>query len=433
MGALCAGALALSAANASELPRRGALGVSLQGVAGGVGVAAVQPGSGAARAGVQPGDRLVSINALPVSDPVSLQAATTTLSAEVAASLVVEREGEAMTLTFTPSALPAPTLDGAVVQLGHVRLASGDRIRTVTLIPQGVSGPAPAVYYIQGIPCAAIDSFANPDSYRTRLFRRLIEAGFIVGFADKPGMGDSEGAPCQSGGFDREVEAYGLAAAQLAARADVDASRIYGVGVSMGGIQAPLIAQEGQFDGIITWGSGVSPWHDYLVTTFRNRAIQQGQPASEAEPALDAMRWAMARLLTDDLTPEQIAALDGERYAAYEASWGPMETLAGRHFTFHQELDDTSVWAAWQAFEGDLLALQGEYDWVANDYDHALAAVIVNQARPGQAVFERVPGLDHGMTYHDSLQASYAAPFQGAQDEGFHDRALAWLIAQAGL
>jgi hypothetical protein len=199
----------------------------------------------------------------------------------------------------------------------------------------------------------------------------------------------------------------------------------------MGGIQAPLIDAAGDFAGIVTWGTGATPWFDYIATNFRMRAIIQGQPAAQAEPGIRLLRSMMADLLIDGSSPDEIRAARPEDVATFESSFGSLERFAGRHYSFHQELDRAEVWSAWQGFDGQLLAVQGEFDWVASEADHRLAVEAVNRNGQGSAEFVIVPGLDHAMTAHATLADSFANTFQGEQSDAFHDVAIEWLTARA--
>lgn len=436
--ALLASAIIAAASLADDsLPRRGSLGLELgPAEGGGIGVTGVVPDGPAVGAGVQVGDVLVSVNGYPVNDANTLQAATAALASDEPARVVVRRGEDEVVIELTPTPVEIPDFPGAHERYGHVTLANGDRVRTITLIPEEASPLAgenglPGVFYIQGIGCSTIDAFANQSNQRNRMLADLLRAGFVVGLADKPGLGDSEGVKCRDGGFHREVEAFRLAAQAFASSDAVDADRVYGVGVSMGGIQLPLIADTVAFDGIVTWGTGFSPWLDYLTTNFRWRSVMQGQDAAQTDPVLRSWRRVMSAILLQGMTPDAVEAALPQDFAVVSAAFGSIEHLAGRHYTFHQEIETVNLWAAWQSFDGALLALQGEFDWVADERDHRLAAEVMNLRRPGSAKFELVPGLDHGMTRHDTLAESFSNAFNGDPSHAFHDRAVAWLVETA--
>ena len=171
----------------------------------------------------------------------------------------------------------------------------------------------------------------------------------------------------------------------------------------------------------------------YQCCQFIQRiTLTQDQPAAQSEASLRLLRSMMADLLIEGQTPDEIRAARPDDAAALEARWGSLDHFAGRHFTFHQELDRAAVWAAWQNFDGRLLAAHGSFDWVASEADHRLAAVAVNADDPDAAQFVIVPGLDHAMTAHETLEDSFANAFQGEQSDAFHTLAVDWLRARAG-
>jgi len=446
--AVCAGfliALLIAAAGpaqaSGELPRKGSLGVQAQGApGGGVTVVGVQPGSAAEEAGVQQGDVILSLNGVPTPTVPAFIGAASGLEVGKPVPMSVRRGGESLELEVSPKPRPAPTLEGTQITLSHVTLDNGNRMRTFTVRPDSAlpsGGTRPGMFLIGGIPCQSMESFANPNHPMTKLIKRAADAGFAVLVVDKPGTGDSEGIPCLEGGFDREVEAFVKGLAAFKAESDVDAERIHLVGISMGGIQAPLVAQQSPVKGIVTWGTGVQPWFDYIATNFRERFHMQNQPPAVIDQVMRTVRDYMARLIILGQTPEEILAEVPALHGAMEASFGPgsATTFAGRHYTFHQEIDKHDIGTAWAAFgasKGNAAIVHGEYDWVATERDHKLAADIVNRTG-GAAVWIMLEGLDHGFTKHETLADSFANAFQGEPSDAFQDAAIKWLKTQEGL
>ena len=418
------GALA-NAANI-DLPRRGALGLGLQPTPDGVIIAQVPESASAWSAGVRPGDRLTAIAGVPVGGYLDLQAASHQLSWKQPVEITVSRDGETLSFEIAPTIMPRGQVEGGQSEYGFVITPSGNRIRTVTLVPDASSlrseAGLPGVVYLQGIACQSIDLFGGPDHPRGRLFHDLIAAGFAVSFADKPGIGDSDGQPCREGGFDTEVEAYTSAAQAFAHRPDIDASRIFVIGVSLGGVQAPLLAREVDLAGIVTWGTGVQPWFDYIITNFRMREWRE--PTADPQLSHDhfaTVREVLARALVLGQSVEEIRQARPEQMAAFEAAYGPLDGFAGRSLAFHREIDAAPVRPAWEAFDGALLALHGEQDVIATRTDHQWAAEIVNRNHPGSARFEVLDDLTHGWRRRED----------GGLDYQFHERATAWLTEQA--
>lgn len=432
---LVAAATCFATAAADDLPRRGILGVKLiPAEGGGVAISEVfNPSLSDAAVG----DVIVAVNDIAVANIGEIIAALGRPKPGDAVKLSLRRGGSEAAAAGTLIPAPDPMFDARKLELGHVTLAGGARIRTMLLRPAVETltkdGRAPAVMMVPGINCGSGEVFANPTHPDTLLYAMLTGAGFAVYVVDKPGVGDSEGEPCATGGFDVEVEAFTKAAEALTTTAGIDPDRLFAIGLSMGGVQAPLIAEKVKFRGIVTWGTVVMPWYDYLLASFRRRTVLQGEDPIQAEVMLRMWRKVLAAAYVDGLSRAEIEQRMPEDLKAFEESAGSLDAFGGRSLKFAQQCDKANLHAAWRAFGGDLLSLHGEYDWVAEEYDHRLAAFIVNQSRPGAAAFEIVPGTDHGHTRHESLADSFANAFKGAPDDQFQKRVTAWLVEKAKL
>lgn len=432
--ATLAAAWLAGAAMADDLPRRGVLGVKLSAADGGVKVEEVlNPNLD----GVKAGDLLLTVDGKAVTDPGQVIAALGRRKADDIVPLGLKRDGAAVEVEarLMPAAIPA--LDGRPFELGEVKLPSGIRVRTEYLPPATADlsrdGKAPVLMMVQGIPCITNDTFSTTISPIGDLYRMLNAKGFGIYLVEKPGIGDSEGEDCRTGGFNIEVEAFRAAALELARRPGVDPSRLFAAGISMGAIQAPLIAREAGFRGIVTWGGAVMPWYDYMLATFRRRMVLQNQPAAEVEPMLRVWRRIFAAAFVDKLSRDEIAAKMPDDLRVFEESAGSLEAIGGRSLRFGRECDEANIAAGWQAYEGELLSLHGEFDWVSEDYDDRLASFIVNTNHPGHATFEIVPGLDHTMTAHATLADSFPNLMKGAKSDLFEKRAAEWLLEKAKL
>lgn len=420
------------AAYADDLPRRGVLGVKLSPGDGGVKVEEVL---NANLTDVKAGDLLVTVDGKAVTNPGQVIAALSRRKADEVVPLGIKRGAESVDVQarLIPAAIPA--LDGRPFEQGSVTLPSGIRVRTEFLPPKTDTltrdGKAPVLMMIQGIPCITNDTFSTTISPIADLYRRLTETGFAIYLVEKPGIGDSEGEDCQTGGFNIEVEAFRAAALQLKTMPGVDPARLFAAGISMGAIQVPLIAKEAGFKGIVTWGGAVMPWYDYMIATFRRRMVLQNQPAAEVEPMLRVWRKIFAAAFVDKLSRDEIAARMPDDLKAFEDSAGSIEAIGGRSLKFGRECDEANIAAGWQSYEGELLNLHGEFDWVSEEYDDRLASFIVNANHPGNATFEIIPGLDHTMTAHATLADSFPNLMKGAKSDLFQERAAAWLIERA--
>lgn len=428
-----------SLAHADALPRRGTLGLALSPAEGGNGFKVTEvlnPGAGA----IHKDDIVLSFDGRPLTGPEGLGVAGAVYGVKGGANVKVAllRNGAAMTVSIPAMTAPPPTLDGRAVEMGVAQAPGGPRVRTYLLEPADKklarNGRLPAVMILPGVNCGTVEAFGSATHPYTRLFKSLTAAGLTVVMADKPGQGDSEGTPCLRGGYNVEEAAFRAAAKDFVADKRIDPKRFYVIGISLGAIQAPMVAEASNAKAVITWGGLVLPWYNYLLTTFERRAVLQGEdPVATAAYGLH-WRRVLAAIFIDGKTPAQIKAEMPEAYAAAAAAagdGGSLETFAGRAWAFHREVDRAQAWRAWNVFDGKLLALHGEYDWVSELADHRLAVDIVNRRHPGNASLEIVTGDDHVHTKHATLADSFAHFGEGAQDDAFFTRCAEWLSQQA--
>jgi len=349
--ALFVATFACWADDSGPLERRGSIGIALQPSASGIVVAAPPTNPVYQEAGIEVGAILRTISGQPVTNWIDLQALTHQLPAGQPVDLVFDVKGTDQSVAIVPQPAGPSEVPGAAVHYDEARSVDGLRIRTITLIPDsstlGDENGIPGVFYIQGITCQSIDQIAGRLHNRSRIFLDLLDAGFAVSFTDKPGVGDSDGIACREGGFDREVKAYQAAAQAFASHEAIDKNRLYAIGISMGGYQFPLVADAVDFAAAVSWGAGVSPWADYLISNFRNRAMLNPVTAPEAhDDALRAQREVVSALLIQDLEPAEVRERMPESATMAEQQMGPLESFAGRALVFHREADAAALWPA---------------------------------------------------------------------------------------
>jgi dipeptidyl aminopeptidase/acylaminoacyl peptidase len=117
-------------------------------------------------------------------------------------------------------------------------------LRTITMTPK-TPGPHPVIYFIPGYNCFSIDNMNVNSPYR-KLFDSLATLGNIIYRVEKPGMGDGPSpCNCEITGFEKELSAFEAGYKQLLSYPWATEDRIFLVGHSMGGVQAPLLAAKG--------------------------------------------------------------------------------------------------------------------------------------------------------------------------------------------
>jgi dienelactone hydrolase len=239
--------------------------------------------------------------------------------------------------SFARESLPNTTFE-----YGHVTLPDGIRLRTIVSRPMNAARPAPAVMFLQGGGCGSIDvpGAAGSPGPLTRLYA-IAQRGFVTMRVDKPGAGDSEGLPCEETGFREELAGYQAALRALVADPAVDRSRVFLIGLSLGGFVAPLLARDVPVSGISAYG-------------------------------------------TIAFTPTP---------------------YPGRSERFFREIAVVDILAAWAAVDARVQMLHGTYDAVSTASDHAKIAAIVNATHPGRAEHREFEGLDHCWTRQKTPEA----------------------------
>src|SRR5262249_47029630 len=147
----------------------------------------------------------------------------------------------------------------------------------------------------------------------------------------------------------------------------VDPERLFLVGISLGGVFAPVLATEHHLKGVVVFGT--------LAT------------APTAYP--------------------------------------------GRSDRFFAEFAGVDVAAAWKAVDVPVLALHGEFDEVTGGADHEQIAGFVNARHPGLATHRELEGLDHCWTHHVSMDKARGNCGQGRATPVFADVVIDFLRSRA--
>ena len=202
---------------------------------------------------------------------------------------------------------------GVDTEYSDIRMADGGRIRTIVTKPSGASGRLPAIAFVHWLSCDSVDFGANATDGWSSMLRRIIrESGAVVQRIDKSGVGDSTGTPCRRLGYEAELAQHRAALDALAARPDVDPSKIVVFGASMGATYAPLLAVDRPVAGVIVWGGGASTWFERTMLFERHALELGGLDPSRLSPEMTARAAFLARYLIQSETPEAIARTDAE-------------------------------------------------------------------------------------------------------------------------
>jgi uncharacterized protein len=358
-------ALAQPQIDREELPRRAWFGVALAPHEQGAVVTAVAEGSTAAAEGIQVGDVIRSVGATTVRTPEDVIAAVGRHRGGDTTTIGYLRSGVLHQRSRALRSFPRETLPGVTFEYGSVTLRDGSRLRTVLSIPNQRQAPVPAVMLIQGGGCGSIDVPMAADVGQPGLIRTIAAQGYATMRVEKSGVGDSEGLSCAAIGYAEELEGYLSALATLKRHPSVDQDRVYLLGISLGGVFAPMLARGGGIKGIIVYGTLAAAPSPY----------------------------------------------------------------PGRSERFFREFADVDVPAAWSTVQAHVLSVYGEFDETAPRDHHARIAAVVNARRPGRATLQELPGLDHCWTRHETSAKSLGNCGNGTKVSTLADAILAFLTS----
>lgn len=420
--------VATPGAFAAELPRRPSLGVELVPSAEpGVQVNTVPDGIHWRGPALQVGDRIIALGGTPVGSPAEASAVLRKADRDAPIAITAARGNATVETRALIVAHPLERGEGFAIDYATLPLPEGRR-RLVLTRPEK-AGPKPAVLMIGGLGCYPADNPFNADEAQRALTHAATRAGFITLRVEKSGAGDSEGPPCAIEPMATEVRGLVAGLRWLRARPDVDRSRVFIVGLSMGGIVGPLVAAEEPITGMALFEIvGGTSWFEYELENRRRQLGLRGQTAEQIDTAVRERAWCLMTVMVDKRPrAEAIAARPGcERELRYPVSDDYMRDV------FAQNIP-----ALFAALDGmPTLVVYGSADFVTSSAQGEGLAAAINAAHPGRATFVEIAGMDHWLSRAVDQRASFdRAVNQGRFIDRFHPEAaqmlLAWLDRDA--
>ena len=439
---VCVSCLAQAVAHAQgtpagELPRKGFAGVQVSPVpddvrarlklatSQGLLVSRVNAGTAAAEAGLAAGDIIVEAAGKPVGSPEEYIAVVQRLHAGDKLPLTILRDGQRLSLTLTLKPRPFETSPDFDVLYRSVGTNAGRR-RVIVTRPKG-QGKFPAVLLVGGIGCYSLDNLDPEGAYGRALYGLTLK-GFSTMRVEKTGVGDSEGPPCMSPQADLRQEVAGYLAGLRALKSYdfVDASRVFILGHSIGGIVGPLVAMEEPVRGLVVAETIGTDWFEYELANFRRQTLLAGTPYDEAERRARQVRACKERLLVEKQTPEQILK-DAPACSAYLESPAP--------YTYVQQLADLNLAEVWKKVAAPTLIIYGASDYLTSTSEHEYLRDMLNSFRPGTATYVRIEGMAHGFERAASQREDYEQHRAGAPQElnaQVFEEITRWLTTAAG-
>lgn len=411
-------------AGENSLPRRTWIGAQLVPVATphnastpGAALASIARQGPAVAAGLRTGDVIVALDATPIASAEHLRELLRTQRVGTTSTITYLRHGAELTTTITWPSLPSETLAApdadpqqpgaaAPVEYGTVTTAGGLTLRTLVARPPHADSQAPAglpaVLYVQDFPCQSIDRPTFLTAPDARLAAALTHAGFVTMRVDRPGTGDSEGAPCNQLDLAGEVAAYAAAVRALGTLEGVDPTRVFVFGHGTGAVVAAQVAQAhpSSVAGLAVYAAPVRSWLEHELHTLRAGVEALGAPDAATQQRLTDASAAITSALTPNATTN---------------SDTPPSHWQGRTAEFFRQLQATNFAEVWSTAKAPrVLVLRGEYDLRTSPQDAQRLAQLINTATPNAATVHTLAGHDAGMTWFDNLANATLGAGRGA-------------------
>ena len=367
---VCVG-VTLSAAQISvdALPRRAWFGVALAPHESGALVTSVVEGSSAAVEGIRAGDVIRAVDEVAMRMPNDVIAIIGRHTGGEVATIDIIRDGRSERHAVMLRPLLKETMPGVTFEYGSVTLPDGSRLRTIVSVPDQRERPVAAVMLVPGGGCGSVDLPLAADFAQPGLMRTIAARGYVTMRVEKSGIGDSQGPACDTIGYTQELDGYRAALSALRRHPAVDPGQVHLLGISLGGVFAPVLAREFPIRSIVVYGTLAASPPPY----------------------------------------------------------------PGRSERFFKEFAAVDIPAAWSAVDSRVLVLRGQFDEVAVEADHARIAALVNAGHSGRATYQELPGLDHCWTRHETMEKSRGHCGNGQAVPVLSDTVLAFFAGQASL
>jgi pimeloyl-ACP methyl ester carboxylesterase len=399
--------LAGAICNTQELRRSGFIGVSaaeltdearkqLKPGETGILVQGVIDGGSAKDSGIQANDIITQVSDHRVVDVDDFVQVVKALRAGDNATIYLRRKGEALTKQLTVK--PRPFESAPDVETSYRAISvDGSSRRAIVTAPKGAA-KYPAILYVNGIGCFSQESL-NLSSPDTKFLYGLTRAGFVTMRVEKSAVGDSEGPSCLSPAVDLRAEIRGYVAGLKALKEYpfVDANRVFIVGISIGGVEAPLIAQQVPVKGLVVINTVAKPFLEYLIDTRRRQNMLRNTPYDEMERRLRLNEQCNHRLLIEREPPDQLLkqAPDCGDYIAYPAP-----------YTYMQQWAALNPAEEWKKVDAPVFIVYGTSDYISTIADDPYLADIINSFHPDHASLKAIPQMDHYLTRARSMAES---------------------------
>jgi dienelactone hydrolase len=278
-------------------------------------------------------------------------------------------------------------------------LSGTNNLRTIITKPKNGS-KFPAVLIVGGVGCYSIDNPTQIEIQSMKLWAdSLAKNGFVTMRIEKTGMGDSKGIPCKECDFNTEKQGCLDGLKKLKSLNYVDKENVFIAGFSIGGVIAPLIAQQEAVKGIIVYGTVGRNWLEYEIDNSVRQQELDGTLADAIDRFMRAEYIRLYALFVEKKQPEQVLK-------EYPQTAGHLLNYPMR-IEYFQQVADVNIRELWMKTTAKVLAIHGSSDFVSSADEHELIKEIVNKYHPGNGNYLEAANCDHwGLTTENEVASA---------------------------
>ena len=358
----------------------------------------VIPGTTAAFIGLQAYDQITQINNSTVNTNAELIQIASGLRTDDSIRVAVIRNKTVKILSGKVIERPRETIKDVDILYDEFPFQDGF-IRCFLKTPKTKPSKG-TIYFLPGIYCASLDKLPKDNPYYL-LQEDFLNAGYQLFIVEKAGMGDSKSSiPCHEMGFNDEVQLFKEGYKKLFQYQNVQPKNVILFGHSLGGIIAPIIANEYNPKGIIIYGTVLMPWKDYILKAYSEQSLVFGKNKEKINEEMISLTPLASNLfehpeklneITEDSSNVKLLEKIG-----YDSNSGKF--AAGRTIRFHEEINQRNMSDVWSNINCSVLSLYGGADIAAlSDAGHKRIVRIVNKSHSGKATYKFIPKTNHEM------------------------------------
>src|SRR6266516_3619813 len=231
---------------------------------------------------------------------------------------------------------PREHFQNADVVYDWVTNSRKDKLRTFISHPRNARFKVPVLFFVGWLSCDSVESpQGETDGFSALLLRLIDQSDYATVRTEKPGVGESQGTPCDKADFQGELEGYQAAFESMSKYEFLDPDRAIVIGLSNGGGFAPLVSKRHAVRAFVAAGSWGRTWYEHMLENERVRLTTEGKYAAEVNHDMKAFAEFYDLYLIQGETPGQILSQHAQwRNLWYDAPGGQY----GRPAAFYQQL-----------------------------------------------------------------------------------------------